>query len=365
MNDDAVELPEPHRIIHVTRLEEPVRAIADVEAWQARESHPGLRPSGAVFAVTEQEVDSRWRIISFGDHTPQGGRDGLGRVCRMRAEAAARAGDGPAERDWLAGAALMDREKRDDLTVRDRRFRIARAETFLRMGPDGPEPPRPTDPDPLRGESGGPSAVTGFLLDPTAGKGMAEAILTYDLLQFVLPAADVPADVSAASARALRTHPGGVLLPPAFAVLEKQEEGWLLRSSGCDTPQEAREGLALRYEVLAPEFVRPAAGRRRPPEMPQEIRDVMARSYGVHGPRGRPLTRRELRTAVRATARMRRERLDEIGVAGRTYRVVRQERLMRLGADGPEPPRPSDWDPDPPIAVQAERDRVAGITHDD
>ncbi|MFD6695838.1 DUF5954 family protein [Micromonospora aurantiaca (nom. illeg.)] len=39
---------------------------------------------------------------------------------------------------------------------------------------------------------------------------------------------------------------------------------------------------------------------------------------------------------------------NEVTVLDRRFRVIRVETLLRFGSDGPEPPRPSDHDPEPP-----------------
>lgn len=48
----------------------------------------------------------------------------------------------------MAAAVRLDWEKIDEMTVLGTRYRVVRAERFIRTGPDGPEPPRPSDPDP-------------------------------------------------------------------------------------------------------------------------------------------------------------------------------------------------------------------------
>ena len=42
----------------------------------------------------------------------------------------------------------------------------------------------------------------------------------------------------------------------------------------------------------------------------------------------------------------------------------RLEMVARLGPDGPEPPRPSDFDPDPPVEVLAVQLRAEGLLED-
>ncbi|MDG4857576.1 DUF5954 family protein [Streptomyces sp. T-3] len=44
--------------------------------------------------------------------------------------------------------AVLEREPVDELTVCNVHYRIVRADEFTRTGPDGLEPPRPTDPEP-------------------------------------------------------------------------------------------------------------------------------------------------------------------------------------------------------------------------
>jgi hypothetical protein len=48
-------------------------------------------------------------------------------------------------------------------------------------------------------------------------------------------------------------------------------------------------------------------------------------------------------------------------VDGCRTRIVRVERLVRVGPDGPEGPRPSDTDPELPTAVQEEQLREEGV----
>jgi len=55
----------------------------------------------------------------------------------------------------------------------------------------------------------------------------------------------------------------------------------------------------------------------------------------------------------------------ELEVARRRFRVVRVERLVRIRPDGPEGPRPSDYDPQPPVKVQEQRRRGHGAVSGD
>ncbi|MEV8418442.1 DUF5954 family protein, partial [Streptomyces niveus] len=64
------------------------------------------------------------------------------------------------------------------------------------------------------------------------------------------------------------------------------------------------------------------------------------------------------------------DRLDEkrgagVAVAGRRFRVARVEQLVRIGPDGPEGPRPSDFDPEPPVELHSKQLREQGLLDDD
>jgi hypothetical protein len=363
--DHPEELPEPHRVIRVGHFDDPVSVITDTEAWQARDAYPDLGGRGPLFAVTEQEADGRWRILLADEGNPQGCRDALASECRRRAKEAEEAGDTGAHRAWMAGATSMEWEKLNDLTVRDCRFRIARGDMFLRTGPDGPEPPRPSDPDPMPVGEGrdARSRTKGFLIDPTAATGMSEGILKLDLLQFVYARTSVPREVHEDSVRAQHTHPGGVLLPTAFTVSERMGDRWGADDNlSHETPQGARDYLADRFEALLPRSLRPAACQdSRFPELPEPLREELARRHNLLKPGTRRLTKIQLRECAAVVTRLHAERLDDIEALGHRYRITRLERLVRLGPDGPEPPRPSDWDPYDPIAVQTEKDREKGL----
>ncbi|EST31615.1 DUF5954 family protein [Streptomyces roseochromogenus] len=52
-------------------------------------------------------------------------------------------------------------------------------------------------------------------------------------------------------------------------------------------------------------------------------------------------------------------------IAGVRYRVTRVERLVRIDPDGPEGPRPSDHDPEPPIDVHVRQLKEQGLWKED
>ncbi|KNB52299.1 DUF5954 family protein [Streptomyces caatingaensis] len=301
----------------------PVAALADEEAWRARDGYPEvLGAGGAVFGVARERAEGGWTVLShLGDHAPQDARDTLASHFRRLAQDARATGDRALHEECAAAYGLLDREAVDDLTVGGVRHRVVRAERFVRMGPDGPEPPRPSDPDPAAPGHGHriPDPVDGFVLDTATTTGVAEGLLKAELLSLVRRPGTVPADVRDDSVRAAHTHPGGVLLPAAFLIAERVGNRWEPVTGGSRNPQAARDTLAVDLRVMAPVT--------------------------------RRLDARERAAYARAADRLDAERAGELRVVDRLFRVVRVERLVRVGPDGPEGPRPSDPDPQPPVLV--------------
>jgi hypothetical protein len=320
--------------IRVTHQESPIAALAEREAWQARERYPELMGVGLpeFFHARECETGG-WELSEYGSDTPQGARDMLGADFRRRAKAAEDSGAERARRKWLAAAARMDREVVDELSILGTRFTIARASRFIRMGTGGPEPPRPTDPDPAEvGESHRlPSRTKGFVIDPYTGTGLADGILKLDLIQFVGAPPGAPPEIVADARRACVTHPGGVLMPAVFMVAERTDGHWQSHNPGAShsTPQGARDALAGWLRVMAPFTL----------DLDEAERAVYAR------------------VADRLDAK----RSNGASVAGTRFRVTRVERLVRIGPDGPEGPRPSDYDPEQPIEVQVRDLKARGL----
>ncbi len=298
--------------------EVPVAAPADVEAWKARKAYPcTLCAGGPVFGVARERAEGGWELRpGLAELSPQDARDALAAHLRDRA---GRGGPGSAE--CAAAAERLDWEALDELMVAGGRYRIVRAERFIRMGPDGPEPPRAGDPD--RAAAGQPP------LDPAAGlvigaPGEADpsaGVLRVELLTALRRNGAVPRDVREDSDAAALTHPCGALLPATFMAAEREGGRWRPQSTGTDaTPRDARDGLAVHLRVMVPWQ--------------------------------KDLTDGELDLHLRAADRLDTEQCDELDVAGRHFRIVRVERLIRMGLDGPEAPRPSDPDPLPPPNLQ-------------
>jgi hypothetical protein len=324
--------------IRVTRQDGPIAAFADQEAWLARDRYPDIMGVGVGEFFHAREADTGgWELSEHGNSTPQQARDGLGSHFRRRAKAAGDAGDEAAGRVWQAAALRMDHEVVDELRVDGERFRIVRATHFIRMGRAGPEPPRPSDPDP--GEVGEayrmPSRTKGFMVDPFAGTGLSDGILKLDLVRFVGTSPGAPPEVARDAARAVVDHPGGVLLPAVFVVSDRQEGRWRLHRPGSShaTPQGARDSLSTWLRVMAPFNL--------------ELDDAEREEY------------------AQAADAFEAKRTNALGFKGHRFRVTRVERLVRIGPDGPEGPRPSDYDPDPPVEVQVARLKADGEWEDE
>ncbi|WP_424889280.1 DUF5954 family protein [Streptomyces sp. XH2] len=336
MSDHSERVPG-YRQIRMAAPDAPVAALADEEAWRARDAYPGiLGGGGPVFGVAREREEGGWELLTgFADPAPQDSRDTMAALFRRAARDAEAAGDEAARDECLAAAGRLDWEAVDEMTVRGVRHRVVRAEQFIRTGPDGPEPPRPSDPDPApAGRSHEvPDPVRGMVIDTLTATGMSEGILKVELLSLVRGPGTTPADVRADSLRATSTHPGGVLLPVSYMIAEWSGDGeWEPVTGGCHTPQGARDALALDLRVMAPVLRRlDEAGREE---------------------------------YARAADRLDAERGLEAEVAGRRFRVVRIERLVRVGPDGPEGPRPSDHDPQPPVKVHDQQLREQGLVPD-
>ena len=315
----------------------PVAAeLADVEAWKARKTYPSvLFAGGPVFGVASERAHGGWELQRyFSALAPQDARDGLGAYFREQSKEAAAAGDTEAQGDYLAAAERLDWEPLDEMTVRGARYRVVRAERFIRMGPDGPEPPRRTDLDAEPGprEPGGPrdlDPAAGLVVDRDDAAALSEGILEAELLAALRKNGGVPEAVREDARAAARSHPGGVLLPATFMTAEGEGGRWRPDSSGtAATPQAARDGLAMQLRVMVP----------WQKDLSPEQREVYNR----------------------AADRLDAEHADELHVEGRHFRIVRVERLVRIGPDGPEGPRPSDQDPVPPVMVQDRQLREEG-----
>ncbi|MDG4857015.1 DUF5954 family protein [Streptomyces sp. T-3] len=319
----------------VAPQEGPIAAFADQEAWQARERYPKLLGVGlAEFFYAREHDAGGWELLSrYSAHAPQGARDSLGSHFRMRAKEAADSGDAQGQKAWMAAALRMDREAVDEVRVRGERFRIVRASKFIRMGRSGPEPPRPSDPDPAEVGEGHqlPSRTDGFIVDPYISTGLSDSFLKLDLVRFIGTAPSAPPDVRDDALSAADRYPGGVLLPAVFMISERVEGEWRAQNprASDSTPQEARDGLSTWLRVMAPFTMR--------------------------------LSEEQRAEYARAADTLDEKRGNSLSVDGSRFRVTRVERLVRIGPDGPEGPRPSDHDPELPVEVQTRQLKEQGL----
>lgn len=326
-----------YQTVRITLPATPVAELADGEAWQARAAYPNAAFVSTVFGVAQEREEGGWLLHPyFGALAPQDARDTMGGHFRKLAQNASQDGDQAAHDECLRAGVRMDWEPIDEATVLGTRYRVVRADQFVRSGPAGPEPPRPTDADPGEPDKARavPDPAAGFVIDPVTPVSFAAGMLRVDLLGLMPGEGMVPREVHNDAVNAAQTHPGGVLLPAAFMVAEQGEGRWgATLPDTSPTPQGARDALASYLRVIVPWQMSLNAKQRA--------------AYAA------------------AADRLSDERADELSVAGRTFRIVRVERLVRIGPDGPEGPRPSDPDPQPPVMVQDQQMRAQGLISDE
>ncbi|MEV6978894.1 DUF5954 family protein [Kitasatospora sp. NPDC093806] len=342
MDEDAVRLPE-HLTIRVTHTDDPVAAVAGLEAWASREKYPNLMMMPPCYGSLERTPTGAWKVLRYHATTPQSARDDLGHVFRVWALAQP---DSRGAADWditdeerasyTEAYERLEWEALDEISAAGRDYRIFRAEHVLRSGPDGIEPPRPTDPDPAPVGQGHRvrSRVEGFVIDPAAGITLVDGIVRLDLMTLVPTGRFIPEDVRAEARLASELYPNVLVLPAQCAVAERRNGRWGPMTAARESPQGARDSLAAYLREFAP-------------------------SLDPH------LGAEELARYAEAADRLDAERANEVRVAGRRFQLVRVEPVVRLGPDGPELPRTSDFDPDVPLRVQEQRDRAAGIFYGD
>jgi hypothetical protein len=317
-------------MIRVAPSDEPLAVLAEEEARAASERYPQIRGAGLVFGVAEEREAGGWSLHSyFSNDYPQQARESLGSHLRRLAAQAEEAGDEAAREELQRAGERPDWEAVDEMTVRGIRYRVVRAEQIIRFGPDGPEPPRTSDPDPAEpGEASTlPDPTDGFVIDPILPTGVAAGLLKAELLGLShVVDASVGAQRDAASAR--HSHPGAVLLPTVYSVAEEEAGHWRPRASPSTSPQAARDHLAYALRVLYPVL-----------EGLEEAERLVHRE---------------------AADRLDEERPSDFQFTGQHLRIVRVERFVRIGPDGPEGPRPSDPDPYPPVHVHDQQLRERG-----
>jgi hypothetical protein len=205
----------------------------------------------------------------------------------------------------LRAARLLRMEPCDDIAAGERRFRVIRIEQLVRTGPDGPEPPRPTDFDP-RSADHRPRRPRPY--DRFADGQSTPDLATAELLCQLLDAA---ARTGTEPSESFLTP---VQLAPVFTVAERSGGHWRPVGRMHDTPQQARDSLATYFRHVVPAIERPDEAELAEYAEAAELMSGAGRHNGI-------------------------------AVAGRRFRIVRLERLTLMGPDGPEPPRPGDADP--------------------
>jgi Family of unknown function (DUF5954) len=298
--------------INVVADLEPVAAARDEDLGERMRTYGKLFSAGAPDFGHAVQSGTEWRIGSIGASDPAGARYNLAAVLRRGARE---------EEDPDVGHAMLNVAERldpeegeqlpkDEWEICERRYRVIRIEKFTLIGKRVMEPPRPTDADPpddLR-------LLRGLLIDPRAPAGRWEAQLRLNLVGF-LPIPGTVSDMVMTEARhAIRTHPGVILLPPTFIVVEIKGDAWEPLTSG-DGPGQARTSLARHFTELLP-LIREYQDDPATPAELAEWNEAAEQIEAMNGP--------------------------EFPVMGRRFRVVRVSRMMRLGRDGPEGPQPSD-----------------------
>jgi Family of unknown function (DUF5954) len=264
-------------------------------------------------------IGVRWRILGrYASPTPQEARDELAHQYLVRASQAA---DGSREQaEYRVAADLLDRERHDQLSVLGHRFRIARVEQVLRTGPDGPEPPRPSD-EFIQAPAPFPQEPTlRFIGDADSDVGPAAAALRAWLRDSVTKGGALPPEVLRDERLAHAAYPQVVLLGTWFAIGEHADgmwrQAWIEEDA---TPAQARASLLTYFRRTVPEWEKPG----------RQICAAYARAADI----------------------LERDEANEITAAGRRFRITRIQRVARMNDEGPEGPRPSDFDPHPPPAA--------------
>ncbi|QKW07237.1 hypothetical protein HUT18_13385 [Streptomyces sp. NA04227] len=320
--------------------DDPAEMVAEADAMDASVRYPQLAVRGPVFGVAVQDprTDEPWRVVeSLSGGAPQEARDGLNSLLWFRAKDDT--DDPGVRRELLAAVAKLESEPVDEVEALGLRYRVVRGDQVSRIGEDGLEPPRPTDREPAdrswEHRSGTTACDEDFLLDPDgSGGGLAAGALRLGLRGFAYAGARFPADVREDSERAVRTHPGIVLLPVAFGVVERSEKGWAPRGAFMATPHDARRLLYSGMTEIWPMFY--------------DFDDAQRAAY--------------TRAAEEFKAA---ERANEVRVDGSLFRICRIERLVRVGPDGPETPRPSDQDSYGPMKMHPTMDEDGTIHYDE
>jgi hypothetical protein len=313
-----------------------VEAVEEADASDAAARYDDLALRGPRFGVVAQDAgeQSRWRVVvAVSDACPQGARDSLNSRLWFRAKDGA---EDRAERaSLLAAVARLESERVDELTAAGTRYRIVRADEYAVTGPEGMEPPRPTDPEPLVPDWGHvrePEIDSGVVLDPGEPVTPTRAAERLALRGLGYTGDLYPDPVLEDSRRALGTHPDVLLLPATFSLVERTATGWRPLGGPHATPHGARRSLDFSLTWYWPKL------RGLLPADPGA--PLGTRAVEVEG--DTDMADPELAPYVEAARRLRAGRIDRMEFRGTVYEIARIRRLVRWGPDGPESPRPSD-----------------------
>ncbi|GAA4234809.1 hypothetical protein GCM10022254_40570 [Actinomadura meridiana] len=298
--------------INVVADLDPAPAARDAELGERMRAHPKLFPAGSPdfgFAIQDGRG---WRIGSSGGSDPEGSRRSMAVHFRLTSR---KEPDEAPRRAMLAAADRLDPPEgeqlvKDEWEIGDCRYRVIRIEKYTLIGGGVMEPPRATDTDPPD-ES---RLLAGHPIDPLAPTGQWQTQLKLNLAGYLPIPGTAPEQVEAEARHAIQTHPGVVLLPPTFTVVEIDGDSWQPFSGG-DGPHSARHNLAAYFTEILP----------------------LLRKY-----QGDPASKEELAEWGEAAEQIESSPGPEFSALGRRFRTVRVSRFMRLGRDGPEGPRPSD-----------------------
>lgn len=306
-----------HLYMNVEHARHPVAAAQEADAADAAQRYDHYIVRGPLFGIACQEAGDghRWRVLNpVTGGFPQDARDSLNSHLWFRAKDDT--DDRAVRRELLAAVARLETEPVNEVTAAGTRYRVVRCDEIVYGNSEGPEPPRPTDPEPADRSwdenARDPELDTGFVIDHIAATGVMEATERLALMGLHYRSPRYPEAVRADSRRALRTHAGIVLLPTAFRVLERTGAGWEPATAMLASPHAARRALVHLLTWLWPAVY----------ELAEPERAGYAR------------VAEEFRDAGDADS----VRLDD----GRELLVVRMRRVVRIGPDGPETARPSD-----------------------
>jgi hypothetical protein len=286
------------------------------QARQAGDGDHRLLGAHPVFYAAEQTGD-RWLLLGDNSLTPQQARGELAHQFLLRAADAA--DDSREQHDYRAAADVLDRERHDQMTTAGRHFQIVRAAQFLLMGPDGPEPPRPTGKS-VPGSSPGSTPELSFPGEADSDTSATTAALKASAATCVLAPGNRPADVIADERRALNAYPQVTMLGTWYATGEHDGHGW--------------------HQPWPTEHPTLAGGR-----------DWLISYFREYAPAWENPSPQERAAYADAATALERDHGYEVTAAERRFHITPVYRVIRMNGTRPEPPRPSDFDPYPPPAT--------------